>query len=91
MKIIKLDRRHKFYRENDMRYAVAFNTKDGWPNSHPYEHWLTERLGHHNWGISSEWMSGWPTMYGSRNYYVAVKDPSILTLMALAVGVVDEN
>jgi hypothetical protein len=91
MKIIKLDRRHKFYRENDMRYAVVCNTKDGWPNSHPYERWLTERLGHHNWGISSEWMSGWPTVYGNQNYYVAVKDPSILTMMALAVGVVDEN
>jgi hypothetical protein len=91
MKIIKLDRRHKFYRENDMRYAIKFDHANGWPNYMPYEQWIRERLGHHNWGITSEWMSGWPTMYGSRNYYIAVKDPSILTMMALALGEVNEN
>jgi hypothetical protein len=86
MKIIKLDRRHKFYRENDMRYAIKFDITNGWPNYYPYEAWIKERLGHHNWGISSEWMSGWPTIYGRSNYYIAVKDPSILTMMALALG-----
>lgn len=86
MKIIKLDRRHKFYRENHMRYAIKFDITHGWPDNLRYEQWIRERLGHHNWGITSEWMSGWPSIYGRSNYYIAVKDPSILTMMALALG-----
>lgn len=89
MKIIKLDRRHRFYRVDNMRYSVVFDTRTNeWPNYAPYEHWLTERLGH-QW-TTNEWRGGWPTMYGSRygsrKYYIAVKDPSILTMMALAMG-----
>ena len=88
MKVIKLDRRHKFYREDDMRYAIMFAPDGGWPNYMPYEAWLTERYGH-KWS-TNEWRGGWPTMYGKRNYYIAVKDPSILTMMALALGGLDD-
>jgi hypothetical protein len=87
MKIVKLDRRHKFYRENDMRHALAFDTKDGWPNNIPYESWLRERYGHY-WS-SDVWIGGWPTMYGYRKYYVAVKDPAVLTMMMLALGKIE--
>lgn len=69
-----------------MRYAIKFDQVNGWPNYMPYEQWLIKRLGHHNWGRSGDWMSGWPSVYGARNYYIAVKDPSILTMMALALG-----
>lgn len=72
-----------------MRYAVKFDDSY-WPDYYPYETWIRERLGPHNWSISSDWTSGWPTN-SSRNYYIAVKDPSILTMMALALGEVDEN
>lgn len=88
MKIIKLDRRHKFYREDDMRYAVVFDHSNGWPNYLPYETWLKGRFGH-QWS-TGEWRSGWPTPYSKRNYYVAVKDPGILTMMALAMGEVND-
>jgi hypothetical protein len=84
MKIIKLDRRHRFYRVDNMRYAVVFDHSDGWPNYGPYESWLRERFGP-PW-TTNEWRGGWPTMYGSKKYYIAVKDPSILTMMALAMG-----
>jgi hypothetical protein len=87
MKIIKLDRRHKFYRENDMRYAVVFEREDGW-YTRPYEDWLRERFGP-PW-TTNEWRSGWPTMYGTTKYYIAVKDPGILTMMALALGEIND-
>lgn len=87
MKIVKLDRRHKFYRENDMRHALVFDIENGWPNCHAYEEWLKKRYG---WYWSSDsWIAGWPTMYGNRKYYVAVKDPAVLTMMMLALGKIE--
>lgn len=84
MKIIKLDRRHRYYRVHDMRYAMVFDHSNGWPNYYPYEAWLKERYGY-SWE-TDEWRGGWPTMYGNKKYYIAVKEPGILTMMALALG-----
>lgn len=83
MKIIKLDKRHKYYRENAMRYAIIFET--GYTvESNRYENWLTDRYGS-RWA-ERDWISGYPMIYRSAKYYIAVKDSAILTMMALTFG-----
>lgn len=85
MEVIKLDKRHRFYREYNMRHAIVFRPTNRWPNYGPYEAWLAERYGQ-KW-YYNEWYSGWPNGANLKhNYYIAVKDPSILTMMALALG-----
>ena len=83
MKIIKLDRRHKFYRKNNMKHAIVFT--DGFNvNANMCEKWLDARYGGYFLG-NSVWASGYGAVYQSRNYYIAVKDESLLTLMFLSI------
>ena len=79
MKIIKLDGRHKYRRENNMQYAIV---SDGynWQTS-KYERWLMETVGS-RYNVD-DWIGGFPNYYSSHKYYIAVKDPAILTMMAL--------
>lgn len=67
-----------------MTHAVTFTAGNFWPVSNRYENWLIDQFGH-KWD-TKEWTAGWPTMYGSKTYYVAVKDPAVFTMMLLAVG-----
>ena len=88
MKIIKLDGRHKYRRENNMQYAIVFDSGYSIYTSR-YEHWLTERYGS-RW-IEQDWISGYPAIYKTRKYYIAVKDPAILTMMALTFNELIDN
>ena len=88
MKIIKLDGRHKYRRENNMQCAIVFDNGYTMETSR-YEKWLTERLGG-RWD-KQDWVSGYPTIYKSCKYYIAVKDPAVLTMMALTFTELVDN
>lgn len=88
MKIIKLDGRHKYRREYNMQYAIVFEKGyDIFANR--YELWLTERYGS-RWK-EQEWIGGYPAIYKYAKYYIAVKDPAILTMMALTFTELGDN
>lgn len=89
-KLIKLDGRHKLYKEFRMTYAWRFEGYD--PKlTNRIENFLRENYGAPAWGYG--WGSGdrqWGTVWGSprqnqpRLYWIGVRDPEIPFIAKMA-------
>ena len=87
MKIIKLNRRYKAFKELGHTVGLRF---DSWCNeAGPYEKYLTKMYGsqymHNN---SSQWKSGFgsrPNTNSPRPYFITMRDEKVLTALLLAV------
>ncbi len=88
IKIVKLNRRYKLYKENACTHAIRF---DGWNSeAGKLESFFRERYGsEYAYNTYGAWKSHWgkSTGHGPRPYYVGVKDEQMIFMAKLA-GVV---
>lgn len=84
MKVIKLNRRYKMFKDRGHTVGLRF---DGWSSdAGPYEAYLRKIYGT-DWNNIS-WHSYFgtrPTTHTSRPYFITLRDEKILTAMLLAV------
>ena len=95
MKVVKLDRRHTFYKDG---FKFAFTGSWEYDKVGPIESYLTRVYGHHNYDRDREWYSSFSkhtivvnTPYGgirkARAYYIALRNEADVTACLLAAGV----
>lgn len=81
MKIIKLDSRFRYRRKYGMQYAIVEYQFD-WESINTVETWMKTRYGSKLKEV--DWISGFADVYKSKKYYIAFKDPAIITMIMLS-------
>jgi hypothetical protein len=86
MKIIKLNRRYKAFKEQGHTVGLRFYS---WCNeAGPYEKYLTKMYGSQYAYNHNEWRCGFgsrPRRNEPRPYFITLRDEKVLTAMLLAV------
>ena len=86
MKIIKLNRRYKAFKEEGHTVGLRF---DSWCNeAGPYEKYLTKLYGSQYAYNNIQWRCGFGSRSGRNNprpYFITLRDEKVLTAMLLAV------
>lgn len=84
MKIVKLNRRHKQFKEHGHTIALRF---DGWSNQiASYEKVCRARLTGHGYGREGDWWGGFgyaPNSNSSRPYWITFRNEADLTMIML--------
>lgn len=87
IKVIKLNRRYKLYKEHGMEHAIRFNSWDkkvGEVESFMRKNYGSEWV----WGNNSrtQWKTHWgkPTGNNPRPYFIGVRDEEMLFVLRLA-------
>lgn len=87
MKVVKLDRRWRQYRENNHTMGIRF---DHWTKeASNIESVLKTLTGTHGWDKNSPWYSYYgkaPNKSTSRPYYITLRDESLVSVVLLTVG-----
>jgi hypothetical protein len=90
MKIVKLNRRWKQYKEH--HHTVAFRF-DGWSKTAKrIEDKLRQLTNTGGWTESAEWYSYFgkaPDTYRPRPYYITMRDESLMSAILLSVDAID--
>lgn len=95
MKLIKLDRRHTFYRDG---FRFAFSGIWSYDKCGPIEKYLTRVYGHHAYDLDKQWYSSFSKTrlvvtsplggtWKTRTYYIALRNEADATACLLAAGV----
>jgi hypothetical protein len=86
MKIIKLNRRYKAFKEEGHTVGLRF---DSWSaEAGPYEKYLTKMYGSQYAYNHNVWRCGFGSRSGRNNprpYFITMRDEKVLTAMLLAV------
>jgi hypothetical protein len=91
MKIVKLNRRHKQFKENGHKIALRFESYDPKKVS-AYEKVCRSRLGGHGYNREADW-SGYfgyaPNSNAPRPYWITFRNEADLTLVLLSVDLTE--
>lgn len=86
MRIVKLDRRHRQFKEHGHTMALRFS--DWSTEAQRYERAAEARLRGTGWNRGSSWYSYFgsrPTKYNSRPYWITFRNEQDLTIVLLSV------
>lgn len=94
MKVIKLDRRHTFYKDG---FKFAFSGTWSTEGVGAIERYLTRVYGHHNYDRNRQWYSSFSNhrrvvkspyggQYKARAYYIALRNEADVTACLLAAS-----
>ena len=87
VKVIRLNRRFKLYKEHGMEHAIRFSSWD--PKISKIESFMREHFGsEYGWGHNSQtqWKTHWgkPSSNNPRPYFIGVRDEEMIFTARLA-------